>query len=109
MTCAEGRSFTRPEFWDNPPELTGFASPETAHCDEPEAVSERPLSLAWITDELLAYTRDVWSRHLGRDVSEDEAIEMLLNVKRLAETILNITQAEGDADECGDMGAGILA
>jgi len=109
MMRADRRPHPRSECFDSPPELTGFPSPETAHCDAPEAASERPASIAWITDELLAYTRDVWSRHLGRDVPDDEAVEMLLNVKRLAETILNITQAEGDADESGDMGEGILS
>ena len=98
----------RPEIFENPEELTGFPPEESAHGDLPGADSERPLSLAWISDDLLAHTRDVWSRHLGRDVSEDEAIDMLLNVKRLAETLLNITRAEGGADERGDMGAGIV-
>lgn len=106
---ANSRPCPTSEFPENPAELTGFPRPKSAYCDTLEAASLRPLSLAWITDELLAYTRDVWSRHLGRDVSEDEAIEMLLNVKRLAETILNITQPEGDTDERSDMGAGILS
>lgn len=98
----------RPEIFENPEELTGFPPDTSAHGEPSEAASERPLSLAWITDDLLARTRDVWSRHLGRAVSEDEAIDMLLNVKRLAETLLNVTRAEGGADERGDMGAGIV-
>jgi hypothetical protein len=98
----------RPEIFENPEELTGFPPETSPHGDLPGADSERPLSLAWITDDLLAHTRDVWSRHLGRDVSEDEAIDMLLNVKRLAETLLNVTRAEGGADERGDMGTGIV-
>jgi len=55
----------------------------------------RPVSLDWISDELLVETADVWSRELGRSVSEEEAIEMLLNVKRLLETLLAVMRTEG--------------
>ncbi len=98
----------RSEIFEKPEETTGVPRETSPHGDLPEAGSARPLSLAWITDDLLSHTRDVWSRHLGRAVSEDEAIDMLLNVKRLAETLLNITRAKGGADERGDMGAGIV-
>jgi hypothetical protein len=33
-------------------------------------------------------TRRVWSRAYGREVSDTEAIEILVNVRRLAETLL---------------------
>lgn len=48
----------------------------------------RPLSMAWISDELLAETIDVWSGAYGRPISEDEAVEILMNVKRLGEVLL---------------------
>lgn len=48
----------------------------------------QPLSMAWMTDELLARTIDVWSANYGRPISEDEAVEILMNVKRLAEVLL---------------------
>jgi len=51
-------------------------------------VTERPLSMAWITDELLAETRRVWSEAYGRVISVDEATEILMNVKRFAEVLL---------------------
>ena len=38
-----------------------------------------------MTDELIADTQRVWSKQLGRDIPRDEAIEMLMNVKRIAE------------------------
>ncbi len=57
------------------------------------------MSLAWITDDLLRYTREVWSRAYGRPVSEDEAIEMLLNVKRLAEVMLKAAGQKGGVQE----------
>jgi len=50
-------------------------------------VPDRPLSLAWITDELIAETQRVWSPHYGRDLSPDEALEILRNVKRFAEAL----------------------
>jgi hypothetical protein len=50
----------------------------------------RPLSIAWITDELIAETRRVWSPHYGRVISEDEAIEILHNVKRFVELLWSI-------------------
>ena len=90
------------------PEKTGFPGQDPPSCDAAREGRQRPLSLVWITDDLLACTRDAWSRCIGRDVPEDEAIEMLLNVKRLAETLLNIAHAEGCADERRDMGAGIV-
>ena len=44
--------------------------------------------MAWISDELLAETIDVWSEAYGRPVSDDEAVEILMNVKRLGEVLL---------------------
>ena len=45
---------------------------------------KRPLSSRWMTDELIAYTRRVWSTYLGYPVTEAEAIEMLTNVRNVA-------------------------
>lgn len=56
----------------------------------PAGSRRRPLSSDWITDELLAETRRVWSRYLGRVVTDDEAIEMLMNVRNAALAILGI-------------------
>jgi hypothetical protein len=50
--------------------------------------SARPLSLGWITDELVEDTRRVWSPVYGRVLSDEEAVEILTNVKRFAEVIL---------------------
>lgn len=82
-----------------PEETTGFPAGNPPHDPLPEAASGRPLSLAWITDDLLRYTQEVWSRAYGRPVSEDEAIEMLLNVKRLAEVMLKIEGRKGGVHE----------
>ena len=58
---------------------------------------DRPLSLAWITDDLVAYTQEVWARRLERAIPEEEAIEMLVNVKRLAEAMMKAAAPEGGA------------
>lgn len=43
----------------------------------------------WVSESLFMETRRVWSRAYGREVSDTEAIEILVNVRRLAETLLN--------------------
>jgi len=82
----------------NSEELTGLSPEESAHGARPGTTENmRPLSLAWITDDLLAHTQEVWSRAYGRPVTEDEAVEMLLNVKRLGETLMRAMGLVGDA------------
>ena len=54
----------------------------------PGEVPGRPLSLAWMTDELIAETQRVWSPRYGRDLSTDEAVEILRNVKKFAEVAM---------------------
>ncbi|MEX0643373.1 MAG: hypothetical protein WD468_11760 [Pirellulales bacterium] len=69
-------------------ESTGLSGEnEEAECVE--APDLRPLSMAWISEELLAKTIDVWSANYGRPISEDEAVEILMNVKRLAEVLVD--------------------
>lgn len=75
---------------ESPPDLTGFPAENPAHWGS----SRRPLSLAWISDELIAETRRVWSKHLRRVVTEDEAVEMLVNVRAAAVAILAATGEE---------------
>ena len=50
--------------------------------------NRRPLSISWITDDLLQSTIDIWSPRYGRTLSTEEAIEILINVKRFGETLL---------------------
>jgi hypothetical protein len=59
-----------------------------------EAVKNRPDSIAWMTDELIAETRRVWSPHYGRVISEDEAIDILHNVKRFVQLLWSIKRDE---------------
>lgn len=50
--------------------------------------------MAWVTDDLLANTRRVWSRAYGRVIADEEAIEILMNVRSFAETMLRATGEE---------------
>jgi len=67
---------------ENSSELAGIPPKNGPH-------GEGPLSAAWISDALLRRTRAVWSNVAGRDVSADEAVEILINVKNLAEFLLD--------------------
>ena len=72
----------------NNPESSGMSLANFVEQDGSSCAQTRPLSLAWIDDELLAETIAVWSEALDRPVPEEEAIEMLLNVKQMAEVLL---------------------
>jgi DNA helicase HerA-like ATPase len=84
-----------PPSQDSPAETAGFTSQDELHGQGPKRGPQRPLALSWITDDLLHHTQQVWSRAYGRTVTENEAIEMLLNVKRLAEVILTVYSKGG--------------
>ena len=68
------------------------------------AVNETPVSSnqvaicattrSWITAEFLEETKAVWSKAYGRDVSDDEAVEILMNVKRFAEVLIRMQKGE---------------
>jgi hypothetical protein len=62
----------------------------------PDMICSLPVSTAWITDELLQDTRRVWSKAYGRVVSPEEAVEILMNVRRLAEVLWS---ARGETNE----------
>lgn len=64
----------------------------SARIEEHEAgpARDRPLSMAWIPDDLLAETIELWSESYGRPISEDEAVEILMNVKRMGELLVRM-------------------
>ena len=76
-------------------ELTGLSYPDEEGVAG-QRRNRRPVSMAWISDKLLAKTIDVWSVNYDRPISEDEAVEILMNVKRLAEVLL---EARKEVDE----------
>ena len=51
--------------------------------------------MQWLSDERIDQARRVWSKACGRVISDDEAVEILMNVRRLAEVLLRAEQ-EGD-------------
>jgi len=69
-------------------EGTGCSPGTWLHVVVPGEVVERPPRPAWISDALLAETIDVWTEAYERPVSEVEAIDILVNVGRLAEALL---------------------
>ena len=76
------------------PNLAGLP-PQTGHHGEPASASVRPLSMQWLSDERITEARRVWSKAYGRVISDGEAVEILMNVRRLAEVLLRAEQ-EGD-------------
>ena len=46
------------------------------------------MTAAWVSDSLLARTIDVWSKAYGRRMTTQEAMEILMNIKRLGELLL---------------------
>ena len=68
-------------------DITGFSSPDEPGLCVPVPV-RRPLSLAWVSDDLIAETQRLWSARYEREISVEEAIEILQNVKRFAEMLL---------------------
>lgn len=49
-------------------------------------------SLDWITDDLIETTRRLWSSACGRELTDKEVIQILQNIRRLANVLL---EAEG--------------
>jgi hypothetical protein len=75
---------------DNFSPTPGLLHPVEQLMELPAAEKPRTLSQAWLTDVLLEETRRVWSPYYGRDLSTDEAAEILGNVKRFAEMLLKL-------------------
>ena len=70
------------------PHLAGFPPPTGHDGPEPDSVEVRPLTTQWLSGERIAEARRVWSKAYGRVISAEEAIEILRNVRRLAEVLL---------------------
>jgi len=67
-----------------PPESPGL-SRNPAQQDQGQ-----PAVPAWVDDNLLRKTQAVWSAVYGREVPAAEAVEILVNVKALAEVLLDV-------------------
>lgn len=67
---------------------TGFAAQIEQGYPQPAASPRRPPGAAWITDEAIADTQRVWSPYYGRELTDAEAIEILMNVRNLTEVLV---------------------
>jgi hypothetical protein len=76
------------------PQLAGFSPESRHHGPEPEPAALRPKAQEWMSDELIADTRRVWSVAYGRVISTDEAVEILNNVRRFAGVMLRAEREE---------------
>ncbi len=75
--------------------LAGLSPKIEHHGTEPDPANVRPLATQWLSDERIAEARRVWSKAYGRVISVDEAVEILTNVRRLAETLVGADQRAG--------------
>jgi hypothetical protein len=76
------------------PRPAGFPTLTGHHGPESDPVDVRPLSTQWLSNERIAEARRVWSKAYGRVISNDEAIEVLMNVRRLAEVLLRAEEEQ---------------
>jgi hypothetical protein len=68
---------------------SGDSSSVTSPPDHQPATTSECLQFRhWITHDLLVETQRVWSKAYGREISATEAMEILTNVRRLAEVLL---------------------
>ena len=67
---------------------TGFGS-EIGHDGSVCGPCPAPhMSAAWLSPERIAETRRIWSPAYGRVISDDEAMEILTNVRQLAQALM---------------------
>lgn len=77
------------------PERAGLSGPvELSVTGQFGASGDWPMTTAWVSDDLLAHTIDVWSRAYGRPVTTQEAMEILMNVKRFAELLIRAKEED---------------
>lgn len=68
---------------------SGSTACELVTTDETDRHEDPSSFHPWVSESLFMETRRVWTRAYGREVSDTEAIEILVNVRRLTETLLN--------------------
>lgn len=79
------------ELLEKSPKTTGFTG-KLEHARGAKIDRLRPAGTRWISGELLAETIALWAQTYKRQVSRDEAIEILMNVKAMAECLLDISK-----------------
>lgn len=94
MAFVPSHAFGITAFVQSSSQLTGFHGQSWHHDSGADSVAERPLSTLWLSDERIAEARRVWSKAYGRVLSEEECIEILMNVRRLAEVLVCAEEEE---------------
>lgn len=61
---------------------------ELSGADRSGPSTDQPITPAWVSEQLLADTIDVWSRAYDRPVATEEALEILANVRRFCELLI---------------------
>ncbi len=83
--------------------LSSQSKPSVYSGDSSSPASQKPVppqpandfsQMPWMTRELVAETQRVWSPRYGYELSEEEAVEILTNTKRLAEVLIREHQKE---------------
>ena len=85
---ASSHALCETDFVPSTSRQTGISWPSEHTGAQFESGSVHPISANWLTEERIAETRRVWSKAYGRVISQQEAIEILNNVRRLAEVLL---------------------
>ena len=72
------------------PEVGGISTEYFAGAENRGEFSGHPEipGQGWINGELIEDTRQVWSKRYGRVIAVEEAVEILVNVKKVAEAFL---------------------
>ena len=72
------------------PEVGGNSTEYFAGAENRDEFSGHPEipGQGWINGELIEDTRQVWSKRYGRVIAPEEAVEILVNVKKVAEAFL---------------------
>jgi hypothetical protein len=79
----------------NPSALTGFTAPVEVQVGHPASAGERSAcSDDWMSDELVAEHCRVLSRKYRRIVTEQEAKEIIMNIRRFAEAVIRAIEEE---------------
>jgi hypothetical protein len=60
----------------------------TSVAGRPRDLSSDAVMQPWMTTELLEHTQRVWSPRYGYELSEEDAIEILTNTRRIAEALI---------------------
>lgn len=90
-------------------DMTGLSTPSEQGLGDVSVPQRRPLSMAWVSDERIAETQRLWSKRYGRDLAEDEAVEILQNIlqgkTRRTKAKVNLPLAAGlfTCEHCGAM------